>query len=188
MSTKSYPRERSPLYELQSRRKLADLLRIDMTQLRRLTGRVHLYSHFAVAKNDGSKRIVDNPRDELKRVQGRIANFLARIVPSEILFCPVKGRSYIDNARQHRGHRVIHSLDVQKYLPNTKSQRVYWFFHSVMRCTLMSRRCSPESRAMMASADRQPSQSNPRLLRARRRVGESRAHREGQRLRRVDLD
>jgi Reverse transcriptase (RNA-dependent DNA polymerase) len=136
MSTKakSYPPKRSPIYQLPSRRKLAELLRIDMKQLRRLSGDLHLYSHFPVAKKDGSPRMVDNPRDELKRVQRRIAKFLARILPPDILFCPVKGRSYIDNARQHRGHRIIHSLDVQKYFPSTRSQRVYWFFHSVMLC------------------------------------------------------
>jgi hypothetical protein len=133
-STKFYPRERSPLYGMPARRKLADLLNIDMKQLRRLSGDLHLYSHFPVAKKDGSPRMVDNPRDELKRVQRRIANLLGRILPPDILFCPVKGRSYIGNARQHRGHRVIHSLDVQKYFPNTKSQRVYWFFHTVMLC------------------------------------------------------
>ena len=131
---KSYPLERSPLYGMPTRRKLAELLRIDMAQMRHLTGRQHLYSHFPVPKKDGSSRLVDNPRDELKRVQRRIAKYLGRIAPPDILYCPVKGRSYIDNARQHRGHRVIHSLDVQKYFPSTKSRRVYWFFHRVMLC------------------------------------------------------
>jgi hypothetical protein len=136
MSTKakSYPLKRSPLYEMPTRRKLAEFLRIDMAQLRHLTGHVHLYSHFPVPKKDGSQRLVDSPRDELKRVQRRIAKLLARITPPDILFCPVKGRSYIDNAARHRGHRVIHSLDVQKYFPSTKSQRVHWFFHRVMMC------------------------------------------------------
>jgi hypothetical protein len=117
-----------------SRRKLAELLRINTKQLRRLSGDLHLYSHFPVPKKDGSSRIVDNPRDELKRVQRRIAKLLGRILPPDILYCPVKGRSYVDNAAQHCSHRVIHSLDVQKYFPSTKSQRVYWFFHSVMLC------------------------------------------------------
>ena len=134
MPIKSYARENSPLYGMPSRRKLTELLRINMKQLRRLSGDLHLYSHFPVPKKDGSSRMVDNPRDELKRVQRRIAKFLGRILPPDILFCPVKGRSYVDNAGQHRSHRVIHSLDVQKYFPNTKSQRVYWFFHSVMLC------------------------------------------------------
>ena len=136
MSTKakSYPLERSPFYRLPSRRKLAELLHVSMPELRRLSGPDHLYSHFHVAKKDGSPRLVDNPRDELKRVQRRIARLLSRIMPPEILYSPVKGRSYVDNARRHRGHRVIHSLDVQKYFLSTKSRRVYWFFHRVMLC------------------------------------------------------
>jgi hypothetical protein len=134
MPSNSYPLERSPLYRLPSRRKLAELLRIDMKQLRRLSSDLHLYSHFTVPKKDGSTRMVDNPRDELKRVQRHIAKLLGRVLPPDILFCPVKGRSYIDNARRHLRHRVIHSLDVQKYFPNTKSRRVYWFFHTIMLC------------------------------------------------------
>ena len=102
MPIKTYPREHSPLYGMPSRRKLAELLRINTKQLRRLSGDLHLYSHFPVAKKDGSSRMVDNPRDELKRVQRKIAKFLGRILPSDILFCPVKGRSYVDNAAQHR--------------------------------------------------------------------------------------
>ena len=102
--------------------------------------------------------MVDNPRDELKRVQRRIAKFLGRILPPDILFCPVKGRSYIDNARQHRGHRVIHSLDVQKYFPSTKSQRVYRFFHSAAPCPSRCGGRLHQNRLLRwVSPDRQPS-------------------------------
>jgi hypothetical protein len=159
MSTKakSYPLERSPLYRMPTRRKLAELLQIDMVQLRHLSGPQHLYSHFHVKKKDKSLRLVDNPRDELKRVQRRIAKFLGRITPPDILFCPVKGRSYIDNAARHRGHRVIHSLDVQKYFPSTKSRRVHWFFHRVVlvpdRC---GRRVDQDRLLRRVPPDRQP--------------------------------
>jgi hypothetical protein len=57
------------------------------------------------------------------------------MTPPDFLFCPVKRRSSINNAEQHRGGRVVHSLDVRKYFPNTPSRRVYWFFHTVLGCS-----------------------------------------------------
>jgi hypothetical protein len=97
-----------------SKRKLAQLLGISINDLLRLSGPLHLYTHFPVKKKDGSPRIVDNPCDQLKRVQRRLATLLARILPHDVLFCPVKGRSYVDNAARHRDARVIHSLDIRK--------------------------------------------------------------------------
>lgn len=105
-----------------------------MTDLRRLSGPNHLYSHFPVKKKDGTSRIVDNPRDQLKRVQRRLAILLGRIVPPDVLFCPVKGRSYVGNAARHRNGRIVHSLDIKKYFPSTTRRRVYWFFNSILCC------------------------------------------------------
>jgi hypothetical protein len=132
---KSYALERSPLYGLQSRSRLAGLLFVSPKELKRLSGDMHLYKHFHVKKKDKSLRPVEEPRRELKSVQRRIAELLARIMPPDFLFCPVKRRSYIGNAEQHRDSRVVHSLDVKKYFPSTPSRRVYWFFHQVMGCS-----------------------------------------------------
>jgi Reverse transcriptase (RNA-dependent DNA polymerase) len=132
---KPYALERSPLYRLQSRSRLAGLLFISRKELKRLSGDVHLYKHFHVTKKDKSLRPVVEPRRELKAVQRSIVELLARIMPPDFLFCPVKRRSHIGNAEQHRDSRVVHSLDVKKYFPNTPSRRVYWFFRQVMGCS-----------------------------------------------------
>lgn len=132
---KSYELARSPLHGMQSRSKLAGLLFVNKKELRRLSGDEHLYSHFNVKKENGSLRPVDNPRRELKVVQRRIADLLCRVTPPDFLFCPVKRRSSIGNAQQHRDGRVVDSLDVKKYFPSTPSRRVYWFFHTVLGCS-----------------------------------------------------
>jgi hypothetical protein len=132
---KYYGLQRSPFHGLQARSKLAVLLYVNKKELKRLSGPAHLYTHFPVEKEDKSLRMVDNPRRELKVVQRRIATLLSRILPPTFLFCPVKRRSYVGNAQQHRDGRVVHSLDVKKYFPSTPSKRVHWFFHKVMRCS-----------------------------------------------------
>jgi retron-type reverse transcriptase len=60
---------------------------------------------------------------------------LARIQPPDFLFCPVKRRSYVSNAAQHVGAKEIRTLDVQSYFATTPRHRVYWFFHTIMRCS-----------------------------------------------------
>jgi Reverse transcriptase (RNA-dependent DNA polymerase) len=132
--TRLYPLTCSPLYRMPSKRKLSTLLGISISDLGHLSGPDHLYSHFPVKKKDGTSRLVDNPRDQLKRVQRRLADLLGRVIPPDVLFCPVKGRSYVDNAAHHRGGRVVHCLDIKKYFPSTTRRRVYWFFNSVLDC------------------------------------------------------
>jgi retron-type reverse transcriptase len=60
---------------------------------------------------------------------------LSRIAPPDFLFCPVKRRSYVDNAAQHIGAKEIRTLDIKAYFPSTPRHRVYWFFLHVMRCS-----------------------------------------------------
>jgi hypothetical protein len=60
--------------------------------------------------------------------------FTGRIAPPDYLFCPVKGRDYIQNAAKHRGNRVVRCLDIRKFFPSTSSRRVFWFFHTMMQC------------------------------------------------------
>ena len=134
MARKYHALEQSSLYRMTTRRKLATLLIVTPKDLRFLSSSANLYTHFPVAKSDGSLRMVDNPCAQLKRIQKRIAILLGRISPPDALFCPVKGRSYVDNAGQHRDGRVVHSLDIQKYFPSTARRRVYWFFNTVMKC------------------------------------------------------
>lgn len=133
--TKTYPLNQSPFYMLRNRKRLAKLVGITTLELRHLSKNADtLYNEFKVQKKSGGMRDVENPARELKLVQTRIARLLSRITPPDYLFCPVKGRCYIDNAAIHQGQRVIHCLDIRKYFPNTPSQRVYWFFNKIMKC------------------------------------------------------
>lgn len=129
-----HAKEGSRLFGLQSRRRLAELLKITPGQLKLFSSGKDLYKHFEINKATKPRQI-DDPRHDLKRVQKRIASLLARIAPPDFLFCPVKGKSHVANAARHRHGRVVHSLDVKKYFPSTPSRRVYWFFATVMQCS-----------------------------------------------------
>ena len=131
----TYLLNQSPLYKMRNRSKLAALLGVTGAELRALTTGDALYSEFDIPKKSGNGvRHVENPCKALKRAQARLAKVLARINPPEFLFCPVKGRCYVTTAAAHRGNRVVQCLGISKFFPSTPQRRVFWFFHSVMRC------------------------------------------------------
>jgi len=76
--------------------------------------------------------LIESPYPRLKRVQARLAAILTLIEPPDFLTCPVKGRSYVSNARHHSGSREIVTLDVSAYFPSTTWRRAYWFFSKRM--------------------------------------------------------
>ena len=83
----------------------------------------------------GKKRHIEEPKQRLKWIHKRIENVLNQIFPPDYLFCPVKRRSYVTNARQHRDAFEVHCLDIKKYFPSTRTSRVFQFFHEEMQCT-----------------------------------------------------
>lgn len=133
---RTHPLDQSSLYKVTRRSKLARLLGLTDAQLRSLSKNSgSLYREKDVPKKNGEGlRHIEDPAQQLKVTQRRIADILARITPPKFLYCPVKRRCYVTNAAQHRDNRVVKSLDIKKYFPNTKAQRVFWFFETVMKC------------------------------------------------------
>jgi hypothetical protein len=128
--------EQSAFYRLRSTHQLVHLLRVTNDHLQRLTHSEELYREYDIAKNrqKKTKRRVEEPRGDLKKVQARIATLLGRIEPADYLYCPAKRRCYVSNAARHRHNRVVRCLDLKEFFPNTPRLRVYRFFLETMEC------------------------------------------------------
>lgn len=134
-SDRRYDETSSPFFRLRSRKKLAMLLYKGQTGLEALAREPDAYTHFTKEKSGGGVRLISAPREDLKRVQARIAGLLQRITPPDYLFAPVTGRSYVDNAARHRGAESVRLLDVVDFFPSCTGQKVYAFFHTRMQCS-----------------------------------------------------
>lgn len=111
---KRYYKEReSPFFRLRSKAKLASLLYVSERKLKALTKANNLYVTFPRRKASGGFRIINAPREDLKKVQARIASLLQRIAPPNFLYAPVAGRSYVDNAAAHLAAKSICLLDIE---------------------------------------------------------------------------
>ncbi|WP_447969853.1 reverse transcriptase family protein [Nitrospira sp. M1] len=133
-----YVCDQSPFYKLRSKARLASILEIAPSELKaHLKSADNDYSEFDITdptKPNKKKRHIEEPKPKLRRIHKRIEKLLNRIFPPNYLFCPVKRRSYVTNAKEHVSAPEIAVLDIKKYYPSTRASRVFQFFHEEMHC------------------------------------------------------
>lgn len=127
---RTHPLKQSPLHKLGNHRRLAALLRTDVHAIKSMAALGSLgYTEWDDINEKGKVRHIENPKPQLKRAQARLATLLSMIEPPDFLTCPVKGRSYVTNARCHVGAAEIVTMDVSRYFQSTTWKRVFWFFN-----------------------------------------------------------
>lgn len=141
--------EASALFNVRTRKKLAEVLLCSPTHLKSVDAIEFRYKKRWKPKDSDTApwlrqpppadqaanyRPIDIPVDPLKKLQTRIANLLSRIQPPTFLYSPVKGVSYVDNAKRHVNNNAFWLLDIADYFPSCTADRVAWFFTTVMKC------------------------------------------------------
>lgn len=126
----------NPLYNLKSKKKLADLLFYNKIgfQIEELSF-INNYSVFVIESTQGEKvkkRIVETPRGMLKVTHDRIFKFLNRVNLPDYLISK-KGSSYINNHLKHRENSNIYTIDIQKFYPMCSFYMVYNYFITHMK-------------------------------------------------------
>lgn len=135
MPKPKYALRDSVFFRLRTKAKLADVLQISQSKMKRLTKLENGYFAFQKPKKDGTMRDISAPVPPLKSVQARIADLLRRVAPPDYLFAPVEGRSYVDNAARHIGSRSFRLLDIEDFFPSCTFNKVLWFFRTRMECS-----------------------------------------------------
>lgn len=131
-----YPLEKSPLYNLQSKKRLAKILNLKLDELIALTLLDSPYSGYEkINKESGKKRYIEEPDKPLKRVQVRIDSLLSRIEVPDYLHSPAKNKSFMTNAKVHQESKTMMKIDIKSYFPSTTSKRVYYYFHTILKCS-----------------------------------------------------
>lgn len=145
-----YDFKQSPFYNLKTKKKLAAILKVPLEDLDDLQRLAMKYRRAWLHKKDKKRwlniepnieqasyyRQIDLPIDKLKRVQKRFEMHLSRIRIADNVFSPAKGRSYVNNAAEHRGAKSIYTMDIDNYFPNTVRSKVIYFFRNFMLCSV----------------------------------------------------
>ena len=134
---KFYPLEDSPLYKIQSKKKLTELLFTSVTALKGITDKsISHYEYWEEEKKDGSMRPLCCPHESLDKIQSRIAYLLACIETPDYVHAPVPKRTYVSHAAAHLGSKAFCLMDIESFYPSCREDKVLAFFHHRMKCSL----------------------------------------------------
>ncbi|CDH33698.1 reverse transcriptase family protein [Xenorhabdus bovienii] len=132
---KSYTLQDSPFYKLKSKKKLTNLLKVDMETLLRMMNDTENYNEFEEKGKKGKVRKIQHPVGELDVVHTRIASLICRIATPSFLHSGKKQHSNVGNARIHCNSFPLMTTDVCSFFPSTKRSMVFSFFYTVMECS-----------------------------------------------------
>lgn len=118
------------LFAVVSPADLARRLGTSVGELERLANGTDTYKLW---KTDAG-RDVEEPRADLQRIHSRVHRYLARVAPPDFLHSPVKGRSYVTNARAHAVDGPSIKIDIRRFFQSVPRVAVYLFFKEDMKC------------------------------------------------------
>jgi len=138
---KSYALNQCALYKMGSKKRLAQILDVNVSDLIRLSaddGNFEVFELEAqICEFTGTTRKarwVQNPVPDLKAVLARVTKLLSRVQVSDYCHGAIPGRSYRSNAQAHVGARSVATFDLKDFFPSTTSKQVFRFFHEVLQC------------------------------------------------------
>lgn len=142
MKNESYPIHQSALFKIRNKKRLADLLGVTFAEIKSFLSDGN-YHEFPLQPNkliDHPKfqrkpRPIQDPKGKLKTIQKRILHLLNRISVPDYLYSAIKGRSYIDNAMQHKDSAVTFCIDIKDFYGNIGLKQVRSFFLDTLKCS-----------------------------------------------------
>lgn len=146
----TYPIERSPLYQLKSKKKLAELLGVEVASIRDLD-KSGLDKQYHFFRHKKIERFVTEPAETLAKIHKRLLKLFMRIEVPSYLHSAKKRHSYKTNAEAHRDSCSVIKVDIKKFFPSIKFERVYQFFSASLQCspdisTILTRLCVVQPR------------------------------------------
>ena len=127
-TNRRYPIQDSRFYKIVGKGQLETLLGIQLEHLDRLLSP----DNYRVWINEKGREI-QQPINWLGQVHKRIGDLFSRIEVPDYVYSQ-KGRSYVDNARQHTGNVPLGKTDISKFYPSTTHQMVLRMFLENFKC------------------------------------------------------
>lgn len=124
---KKYDINQCALYKCSNRRRLESLLNMERYSLEKKERVIKFYS-FNIFKDDGTKREINAPRFEAKKIQRRILNLIAHITRPDWVISGEWGKCYIDNAKYHQESSYLLTMDIKRFYDNCQREYVFRFF------------------------------------------------------------
>lgn len=132
---KTYDLEFSPLYELSNKKKLAEILGVDLPRLP-VIANSDATGLYRIFKDKKTNRFITEPIGELAIIHKKLLKLLTRIKSPEYVHSAIKKRSYKTNAQVHVDGENILKIDIKKFFPSIKFHYIFNFFREVLCCSI----------------------------------------------------
>lgn len=144
-----YEIERSPLYKLSNKRKLSELLEVELSLLSSLE-KSDLTSQYRIFKDRKTLRVITEPIEQLAVIHKQLLKLFSRIAPPSYVHSAIKKRSYKTNAEQHKDSLNVLKIDVKKFFPSIKFSYIHDFFLNSLFCSkdiaaILSKLCTVQT-------------------------------------------
>ena len=120
---KKYKINQSPFYKCKQKRKLADILGIEVTELKKMAENIEYYKFI-----NKKGRTVYSPNYSLKRIQSRTNKLLGKIEIPNWLQGGIKKRSNITNSKLHKNSHYFLVMDIKIFFENCQREYMYSLF------------------------------------------------------------
>lgn len=123
MKSKVYPLEKSPLYRLRNRKKLALLLELEENYFKNT--HEYQYKEFQKPKSsgDGFRKFAE-PKGEIRKIQKKLLKYLKRIETPNWLKSGKKSESYITNCELHKDAKFVRTMDICHFYDAVSYQQI----------------------------------------------------------------
>ena len=136
--------DQSSLYRLTSKRRLATLLKMPLNDLLFLASLKDTnYQSWPLTQKRRDvlagipakdARYIQQPMPLLRAVHDQLALIFSRIEKPPFVYSATKGRSYLDNALQHKNEHAAFKVDIKSFYPSVKLKWVKRFFERDLKC------------------------------------------------------
>lgn len=123
---RTYTQHQSPFYKCSTKRKLAQILKVDLRDLKKIVREIREEKAYDSYVRKG--RDITEPHLELKKVQKRIKQLLSRIEIPGWVHGGIKKRSTKTNALEHKDSEFFLTIDIKSFFGNCSRERVYQYF------------------------------------------------------------
>lgn len=120
----------SPLYRLGTKRDLATLLGVELSELNQLVSD-ELYEEWTKKAAGKKDRIIEQPKRELAAVLARLQSVLSRVETPPWLMSGKKRTTPQDNAAIHAANSYAITVDIAQFYQSTKREYVYSAFKNL---------------------------------------------------------
>lgn len=140
---KRYHFNQCALYKMISKKKLCEMLYVELKELKDLLRVDDNYLVFSYESKPiiPHEQFVKKPRtiqalkEPLKTIHKRIFKLLKNIDVPSYLHSAVKCRSYRSNAESHINSLFLHKVDIKKFYQSISEKKVFEFFYNTLRCS-----------------------------------------------------